>query len=273
MLLTRDLSQRPEPYRGIQMRSKAERAVAEHLDALGIRSWEYEAPANVGGEVVRWYLPDFYIPAGFSGVVDSDEGPIRVDIPGASWIEVKPQSMLYDLQDRMRAPKRQTACIQISSDDLKRTGIEELWKPKRLAEHSGRPVLVVGEVGRSRTMSATMHSGCIWFRSDHPFVNFRTAVDDMRKRRERLEAERRHRERLEQQRIEREKRQRERDAELRSRWQQLRPVVSGARRTPAKFNGDCEACRASCTREHLVLCWTGGGKYVCLCHDCEQALQ
>jgi len=151
---------------GIPFRSRLEIEVAAELDAHEVE-WGYEQPVIFPDGTSPFYLPDFTIH-------DANEA---LHLP--AWVEVKPQQFLYDLRDTLGVTRR---CgdkfktdVQVTGVDwkrLKETKIEELWKPKRLAETTGEAVMVVGGVGGTSRLSVEMRPYEIVFSREHPFVNW-----------------------------------------------------------------------------------------------------
>jgi hypothetical protein len=267
------------------MRSKLEVHVAQHMDRLGV-PWAYELP--VPG--IK-YLPDFIVATEWS--VESrlanqisavtTEGDVFLDLGGADahWVEVKPQSFIYQLRDHLGVPERTDSVVSTTAQELHDAHVEELWKPKLLAEKTGRDVLVVGEVDRTRTLSVTMSPDYVWFRTDHPFVNTRNAVAKLRKEREdrqwwedyerrRLECERR--------RLEREadnlRLAQEREVERLARQQRkLRELgatsLVGWRRQQASFAGLCEICETHTGNSELWVYFRPSSPYRLICVDCD----
>jgi hypothetical protein len=147
-------------------RSHLEVLVAQELDEHGI-DWDYEKPVILpNGPAVR-YLPDFTI----------NNADQALHLP--RWVEAKPQQFLYDLRDVLGVTRRHgerfSGEIQqenVNSKDLQNLLVQELWKPKRLAELTGESVLVVGTVGGTSSLSIEMCADSIRFSRSHPFVNW-----------------------------------------------------------------------------------------------------
>lgn len=262
-MLTRDWSARPEPYNGVQMRSKLERHVAEFLDELGV-GWEYEIPVVHDGRILR-YLPDFKIAAP-RGDLRLDT-PDRPTIPQAShWIEVKPQEFIYALRDHLGVPERtsEPVVIPIGAVDLKDAGIEELWKPKALAEIVTRQVLVVGAVNRDRTLSVRMNAYGVVFETDHPLVNYRGVLRAQEKARQR---ERWQREAAERQ-AQYETQQRQRNAE---RLEVFGQIVRHSHRIVSRYDGSCEWCHKRF--EAFDLYAYKATRWVAICRPCSRLIE
>lgn len=168
---------KPTPYNGIEFRSGLEARVAEQLDALGV-VWRYEVDAH---KAASWfagsyepapprvrYLPDFAVM----------EAPEYLQLP--LWVEVKPASLLYAVRDHLGCPERFTDDFisDVDSRSIEGAGLEEIWKPKKLAEVYERDVLVVSEINRNRTLSILMKPGQVVLSRRHPAVNHRQVIAD-----------------------------------------------------------------------------------------------
>lgn len=147
-------------------RSQLEVSVARELDERGV-SWEYERPVRLENGLSPRYLPDFTINAA------------NASLKLSKWVECKPQNFLYALRDLLGVTRThgdrfsgEVVCENISSEHLKSLFVEELWKPKRLAELTGESVLVVGTVGAISSLSIEMRKTAICFSRCHPFVNW-----------------------------------------------------------------------------------------------------
>lgn len=130
-------------------RSALERAVAAELDRLGV-SWSYEVAVSLPTGRVN-YLPDFTI-----NVDASHFGLPR-------WVECKPQQQIYTLRDVTGVTRRAGEYFKadvtvegLTAAHLVDYDLQELAKPKRLAELSGEPVLVVGGVQGTSSLSALL---------------------------------------------------------------------------------------------------------------------
>jgi len=147
-------------------RSHLEVLVAQELDEHGV-NWEYERPVVLpSGPQVR-YLPDFTI----------NSADHALELP--RWVEAKPQQFLYDLRDALGVTRRhgerfsgEVRHDNVTSRDLQNLLVQELWKPKRLAELTGQSVLVLGTVGGTSCLSIEMCADSIRFSRQHPFVNW-----------------------------------------------------------------------------------------------------
>jgi len=147
-------------------RSKLEADVAAELDRHGVE-YSYEQPVDLPNGVRPRYLPDFTIHH-----ADDD-----LEIP--KWIEAKPIDFLYSLRDDLgvtrRAGERFSGTVEVEGvthETIKGRQIEEMWKPKLLAELTRESVLVVGGVGGQSKLSVTMHPEGVSFSREQPFVNW-----------------------------------------------------------------------------------------------------
>ena len=147
-------------------RSQLEVKVANELDHQGV-AWEYEVPVKLPDGRSLWYLPDF--------TINSANNLLKLP----KWVEAKPQDFLYSLRDLLGVTRKhgdrfagEILCEEITSADLRSMLVEELWKPKRLAELTGESVLVVGTVGAISSLSIEMAPHLIKFSRQHPFVNW-----------------------------------------------------------------------------------------------------
>ena len=147
-------------------RSHLEVLVAQELDEHKV-NWDYERPVVLpSGPKVR-YLPDF--------TINNADQALRLP----RWVEAKPQQFLYDLRDVLGVTRRHgerfSGEIQhenVTAKDLQNLLVQELWKPKRLAELAGESVLVVGTVGGTSSLSIENTADSIRFSRNHPFVNW-----------------------------------------------------------------------------------------------------
>lgn len=148
-------------------RSHLERQVAGELTRLGV-SWRYEVAVSLPGRSFIPYLPDFTI----------DVDAAHLGIP--TWVECKPQQMLYTLRDVTGVTRRAGEYFKadvtvegITAADFVAQDQAELAKPKRLAELSGQPVLVVGGVQGTNSLSVLLTESSAVFSRTNPFVNQR----------------------------------------------------------------------------------------------------
>lgn len=226
-------------------RSRLESEVAAELDRHGIH-WAYEQPwTRQEDGYTPSYLPDF--------TIDADSSTADLGLP--RWVEAKPQQMIYDLfttfglnrsvGERFDPDDPPTVYgPPTSAETLKARHVEELWKPKLLAELSGQCVLVVGAVGATERLSVEMRPSEIVFSRSHPFVNSvgvaRRAEQERRRAQAALDAEywRQQRAHLERQ------RQRDQERELEAHRQAIRQAIASATRTiTPQFASRCESCR------------------------------
>lgn len=258
----------------IPFRSSLERKVAMELDRLQVE-WAYERPVVLDDGTSPYYLPDFTI---FDAYCEQD-----LQLP--RWVEVKPMNFLYDVRqhcgvDRQYSDKfsGEVPVRGVDSNLLKSWG-SELWKPKRLAEVSGQPVLAVGGVGGTNLLSILLADNELVFRRDHPFVN-QAGVE-----RKRLRAEREEQARLNQERWERERERRQRECEameatLREAGLVLtRRLVEAAKQQPAfvkrnRYEQPCRNCGKTVPVNtgslHHVPDPTGRFHWIVLCWGCRQ---
>jgi len=221
-----------DPNRGIPFRSRLEREVAAEMDAHLVE-WGYEEPQQHDDGSPIYYLPDFVI----------HEAAAELELP--TYVEAKPQQFIYDLRDTLGVTRQygdrfsgSITVRDVTGQSLRERQIEELWKPKTLAEIKGAGVLVVGGVGGSSRLSVEMRRDCIIFRRDHPFVNW-PAVEKARER----EA---HRLRYEQERRQYEQqREAERQAAEVTHQRNL-SIIRGLPKYGAnKFDSRCAGCAAT----------------------------
>ena len=241
---------RPTRYAGILFRSALEAKVAEELDTLSVK-WAYELDLH---KALIWpeelpYLPDFTIRAPL---------PEGLDLP--TWIEVKPPDLLFALRDHVGQPERFNGTYRedITAQDMREAGLEEIWKPKRLAELSSYTVLVVYQINRNRSLSILMTADYIELSKTHPLVNHKQVIlDQQRAEREaRWQAEAAQRQaEYEQQRAEYEQ----------QRALELAKAIEYARDygRPARYDGWC-LCGRQQPPEALVV-FQADGRWVAIC--------
>jgi hypothetical protein len=199
--------------------------VAEFLDDRGVE-WGYEMPVEYDDGTPIHYLPDFTI----------HEAAPELDLP--RWVEVKPEEALHALREscRLRPEDCDGVRIEMTSDDIKARGIDELWKPKKLTEVlAPDAVLVVSRVNRCRTMSVLMEWDAITFSKSQPFVNWLT-VERERERAER-EAEWRNQEALRSQ-----QRQAEMEVRRRTARSQRESLIQWQGHRSNIYGGACFVC-------------------------------
>lgn len=167
---------RPTPYKGQTFRSALEAKVAEQLDTLGV-DWEYETKAH---EAVAWFAPSYAPePPVFTGYLpDFAIRDASEDLQLPLWVEVKPAGLLYAVRDHFGVSERFTDDVEcrISAAELRAVGLDEIWKPKSLAEFYGRDVLVVYQVNATRSLSVLMRPDRLVLSRRHPAVNFRQVL-------------------------------------------------------------------------------------------------
>lgn len=213
-------------------RSHLEVLVAQELDEHGV-NWDYERFITLpNGSQVR-YLPDFTI---------NSANP-ALQLP--QWVEAKPQQFLYDLRDLLGVTRRygerffgEIRHENVTAKNLQDLLVQELWKPKRLAELTGESVLVVGTVGGTSSLSIEMFPDSIQFSRQHPFVNWLGIQKAKERERKRLEFEA---EAAERQRAWREQQELNRQAMVR----QLRETLQLKHLGPTKWNRSCFGCGTS----------------------------
>jgi len=228
------------PPKGINFRSYLERQVAAELDAQQV-DYNYESTEDLPSLDCLCYLPDFKI-------ISS-----KPELLLPEWVECKPQDFLYDLRDvlgitrrygeRFKTPVPVTGCT--AQDLLKMNErIAELAKPKRLAEFTGKSVLVVGKVGATESMSIQMHADKILFSRSQPFVNWLGVEKARERKRKQAEFQRQ----MEQWRIERELAQAQKEIEERQAAANHERVIAAIRRSPSRgsnrFASSCCDCGA-----------------------------
>ena len=224
------------PHAPGKFRSQLEVLVASELTARGV-DWSYEAPVTLRSGSQLRYLPDFLI----------HNASADLELP--KWVECKPQQFLYDLRDTLELTRRYGdkfgAPIELEGCDaqeLKNREIQELWKPKRLAELTGESVLVIGGVGRVSTLTIQMNPTSITFSRKNPFVNWK-AVEQAREREIR---DAQYRELAAQRQAEYEAAAEARKQnEIQRRADLLRHVRQASPRGSNRYEGDCCDCGAT----------------------------
>ena len=249
-------------------RSRLELEVAGELDELFV-DWSYEQPVILPDGHSPRYLPDFTIHS-------ADE---ELELP--SWVEAKPQQFLYDIRDTLGVTRRAGEKFHnpvtvgpIEHDTIKSMGIEELWKPKLLAEITGESVLVVGGVGGNSKLSVQMNPTTIEFRRDHPFVNWPGVLKRREADQRREESKLRHEQYLR----EREERQAEWETRhtsgLHRNFDLIRKVQVHKDCGPPRFESPCCGCNlgtmtGTLYRVELV---GGGSRWMVVCAACAGAV-
>jgi hypothetical protein len=240
-------------------RSHLEVLVAQELDHHGV-SWDYERPVSLPSQLPLPYLPDFTI----------DSASKALELP--RWIEVKPQQFLYDLRDLLGVTRRhgdrfsgEVVREEVTAKDLREMLLQELWKPKRLAELTGESVLVIGTVGGTSSLSVEMCVGSIRFSRSHPFVNWLGVQKAKERERKRLQWEA---EAAERQRLWREQQEKECQADIRRLQETLRFRHLG----PTRWARACFGCKifvpAGSGSLRKVLFTDGSHQWRVLCFNC-----
>lgn len=261
---------------GPKFRSRLEQDIADELDAMGL-DWQYEQPVVLPDGTSPRYLPDFLI-VGIAEDVRFDP-----DRPVPRWIEGKPQQFIYDLRDSLGVTRQYgdrfagRIDVPISSDEIKGRHIEELWKPKRLAELTGQTVLVIGGVGGINRLTVEMHAHGVIFDRSNWIANYkghqqRLERAEARWRREQEAAE--WRAYHERQQAERAARAAEQEAERRmERERQLKVILSFPAAGANRYPGACVGCGShlGAMRGNLrCVALTGGGsRWFVVCTTCE----
>lgn len=250
-------------------RSRLEREVADELDEHGV-IWTYEQPAQLPAGIVFHYLPDF--------TVDTAQ-PRQDPTPLPQWIEVKPQEFLYDLRDTLRVTRQYgerfagTVSVETTAKDLYERQVEELWKPKYLAEVTGQTVWVVGGVGGTSRLSVAMTASAVEFTRDNWFVNW----PGTQARRKREERRRELEERASEWQAERERIAADLALKAQQRLKQATDTVAaikayparGANRHPGVCPGDQTWVNPGEGTLHNVTLVGGGSQWFVLCAKCE----
>jgi hypothetical protein len=253
MTVTRDpYGSSPQQYRGYTLRSIAELRVAQALDEHGVE-WEYEQPVMhpTKGRPVH-YLPDFHIL----------KAPAELGL--CEWVEVKPDSLLHQLRDMHGVDEllrdSDPARVRTTAEEMKAAGVEELWKPKALAEITEQRVLVVGTVNANRRLSVTMYPSTIVFTKRNPFVNWRGHVQRLEQEAQRAawQAEYRRRE------AERAAASARADAERAQRLVRIGRWVEYRDPRTARYAGRCICCGVQFAAEDLHLYPNDEGQWVVL---------
>lgn len=249
---------RPTPYRGQVFRSATEAKVAEQLDVLGA-DWHYEVKPQ---RALSWFTPSYAPdPPDFTGYLPDFtivDAPQELDLP--FWVEVKPAELLYAVRDHLGCPERFTTDFHspTTAAQLQAAQLTEIWKPKRLAEFYQRPVLVVHQINRNRTLSVWMDPDGITLSRRHPAVNFRQVTADAK----RAEEDAARQARWAAEAVEHQRRQAERAAEF-----------VGYFRThgrPAQFAGRCLVCGAYRPADELRIArGRDGWRSLCVAHLSE----
>lgn len=262
-------STNPSPFR-----SRLEQDIADELDALDI-DWEYERPVVLPDGTSLRYLPDF-------SIGDFNEWMHPGPLP--KWIEGKPQQFIYDLRDSLGVTRRYGDRFEgtvdvpgVDSEQLRQRHIEELWKPKRLAEITGQVVLVVGGVGGMNRLSCEMHADRITFCRDNWIVNYKGhEMRQEREQRRRESAAAAARWRAEQEERERQYEQQRDAAEAErraGRGRELKVIMSYLPTGANRHAGRCPGCDAHVEPQmgqlRCVPLTGGGSRWFVVCATCE----
>lgn len=239
-----------------KFRSQLEVLVAKELDAHGV-SWEYERPIWGRDGLPLHYLPDF--------TIKSADPALQLPM----FVEAKPQDFLYSLRDLLGVTRRhgdrfagEVICENVTAKDLRDLFVQELWKPKRLAELSGESTLVVGTVGAVSSLSVEMLADSIKFSRQHPFVNWVGIQKAKERELKRLQWEA---EAQERQRLWREQQELNRESKVRETLQFKHLGVT-------KWDRHCYGCRAAVQAGsgslRKVQFVDGGYEWRVLCSSC-----
>lgn len=240
-------------------RSHLEVLVASELDEHGV-NWDYERRVVLPTGAEIRYLPDFTI----------NSAAPALQLP--RWVEAKPQQFLYDLRDLLGITRRHGERFSgeilhesVTAKDLQDMLMQELWKPKRLAELSGESVLIVGTVGGTACLSIEMCADSIRFSRSHPFVNWLGIQKAKERERKRLEWETQAAER---QRVWQEQQEQQCLAMAR----QLRETLRFRHLGPTKWNRSCFGCgtfvQAGTGSLRKVEFTNGSNEWRVLCSSC-----
>lgn len=254
------------PGEGIPFRSRLEREIAAELDEHGVE-WGYEQPVILPDGHSPRYLPDFTI------------HQANPDLKLPQWVEGKPQQFIYDLRDSLgvtrRSGERLQGEVEVRGRDhewLKLSMIEELWKPKMLAEITGESVLVVGGVGGTSKLTVEMRHDCMVFSREHPFVNWMAHVRRLEReaqqevwRREAEERDQQRRYNAEMQRLQAE----------RQKADTLKSVLAYPSRGHNRHAGPCVGCggvvAANMGSLYRVGIVGGGERWFVVCDTCRRS--
>lgn len=241
MAWSRDMSQ-PSVYNGQAFRSVLEANVAMELTRMGVE-WGYEIPAHKAMAIIGpswkpdpppvYYLPDFTILRAPTW---------RMDPP--SFLEVKPATLLHAVREYVGCEPGFTDDREYPVDweGLRDAGLDEIWKPKRLAELYDVNVLVVSKINGVRTLSLLARPDRIVLSKQHPLVNHRAVT--LREKREERDREYR---------IRQEEREREDAAEHAENGRALLRLAVDADRRSASFDDFCWYCGARKKAERLEI--------------------
>lgn len=251
---------------GISFRSRLEAEIAAELDAHEVK-WTFEQPVILeSGRQIR-YLPDFTI----------HDAPEELELP--AWVEGKPQQFLYDLRDTLGVTRRvgeyftEDVVVEgTDADELTRLHIEELWKPKLLAELSGSAVLVVGGVGGTNKLSVEMRADSIVFSRTHKFVNWRGHQRTIERAAQRAKWAEQAEIRRRQYDAERKEQEEWRSAEQRIFNEAFVAEVQTGDRLRPRFGGPCTICGVYAPTDAAGL-YRVHDRWVVACNGCERAMR
>lgn len=235
--------------------------VARELDEHGVQ-WQYEQRVVLPDGRSPRYLPDFLI----------EEASPELQLP--QWVECKPQDFLYALRDLLGVTRKhgdrfsgEVICEGVTSETLRGLLVDELWKPKMLAELTGKCVLLVGTVGAVASLSIEMRPDSVCFSREHPFVNWIGIQRAKERERKRLQWEA---EAAERQRLWRLEQDRRREAIAQSLSDTLRFRHLG----PTRWSRPCYGCsdfvRAGTGSLRKVEFIDGSHEWRVVCSNCCQ---
>lgn len=244
-----------------KFRSHLEIMVARELDEHSVR-WQYEQRVVLPDGRSPRYLPDF--------LIETANPELRLP----QWVECKPQNFLYALRDLLGVTRKygdrfagEVTCEGVSSETLRGLLVEELWKPKMLAELTGESVLVVGTVGAVASLSIEMRPDRVCFSREHPFVNWVGIQRAKEREQKRLqwEAEAAERQRLW---------QLQQDQRRQAMVQSLSDTLQFRHLGPTKWNRSCFGCgdlvQAGSGSLRKVAFVDGAHEWRVLCSSCCQ---
>jgi hypothetical protein len=169
---------------------------------------------------VKYYEPDFTI----------YRAPEEFEFP--AYIEVKPADALYELRDHFGLPERFTTVEEFwMTEAMLNEVVDELWKPKRLAEQTGCEVLVTSKVNGNSTLSAILGPETVTLNRLHPGVNWPGHKDRVKRQLDDIYWANKNAERVAQQR-----------AEEAQRIRHLREFFAAVGLVDALYPGTCWEC-------------------------------
>lgn len=251
---------------GIAFRSRLEGEIAAELDAHEVE-WTFEQPVALeSGRQVR-YLPDFTI----------HDAPEELRLP--PWVEGKPQQFLYDLRDTLGITRsvgeyftEDVVVEDVDADELTRRHIDELWKPKKLAEMADQSVLVVGGVGGTNRLSVEMRPTAVVFSRSHPFPNWRGYQRKLERATQQAVWAKEAEARRNQYEVERQEQEERRSAEQQIFRDAFIAVVQMGDRLRPRFGGPCTRCGVYTTPDQAGL-YRIYDRWVVACEGCERAMR